>query len=100
MLDLRARHNGRGQEQPSKDLNFVFPTKGPIIWGASQFGGRTPFLASLPSGRMPGQDAAPTAQCSHHCRRHRHPARSPHPSCPDVLKMRAPSAKGPQVQKI
>lgn len=100
MLDLGAWHNGRGQEHPGKDLNFMFPTKGLIIWGASQFGGRTPFLASSPTGKIPGQDTAlpltaPTAAgdlgtLPTHLS----------PPCPDALKMQAPSAKGPWVQKI
>lgn len=37
--------------RPSENLNFMFPVRDLITWGASQFGGRTPFLASPPTQR-------------------------------------------------
>lgn len=100
MLGLGAQHSGRGRERPCKDLNFMFPTRGLITWGASQFHRRTPFLPSLPTHGAGWPRGSPSTHGSHGCRGLRHPACSPHPSCPNALGMHAVFAKGPQRSRL
>lgn len=66
MLGLEAWHHRRGRKQPSKDLNFMFSRRGLVIWGAGQFGGRTPFpgLSANSQGRLSRRQPP----CCHHRR--------------------------------